>query len=73
MKVKNDHHSKFSNLSKWKEEAWKKKQRNLYLSYKPKQLYGPSNYQDFRETSPWLARDWDIVADGIVFQFKHAN
>jgi len=23
MKVKNDHHSKFSNLSTWKEEAWK--------------------------------------------------
>ena len=24
MKVKCDHHSKFSNLSNWKEEAWKK-------------------------------------------------
>ena len=24
MKVKNDHCSKFSNLSSWKEEAWKK-------------------------------------------------
>ena len=24
MKVKNDHRSKFSNLSYWKEEAWKK-------------------------------------------------
>jgi len=24
MKVKNDHDSKFSNLSNWKEEAWKK-------------------------------------------------
>ena len=23
MKVKSDRHSKFSNLSKWKEEAWK--------------------------------------------------
>ena len=23
MKVKNDHRSKFSNLSDWKEEAWK--------------------------------------------------
>ena len=23
MKVKSDHHSKFSDLSKWKEEAWK--------------------------------------------------
>ena len=25
MKVKNDHRSQFSNLSNWKEEAWKKK------------------------------------------------
>ena len=24
MKVKNDHRSKFSNLSSWEEEAWKK-------------------------------------------------
>ena len=24
MRVKNDHRSKFSNLSNWKEEAWKK-------------------------------------------------
>ena len=28
MKVKNDHRSKFSNLSNWKEEAWKKKKKN---------------------------------------------
>ena len=27
MKVKNDHRSEFSNLSNWKEEAWKKKIR----------------------------------------------
>ena len=26
--------------------------RNLYLACKPKQLYGPVNYRDFRETSP---------------------
>ena len=25
MKLKNDHRSKFSNLSSWKEEAWEKK------------------------------------------------
>ena len=29
MKVKYDHHSKFSNLSNWKEEAWKKSE-NLF-------------------------------------------
>ena len=29
MKVKCDHHSKFSNLSNWKEEAWKKKNQDF--------------------------------------------
>ena len=29
MKVKNDHRSKFSNLSNWKEEAWKKKNQGF--------------------------------------------
>ena len=28
MKEKCDHRSKFSNLSNWKEEAWKKKKKN---------------------------------------------
>ena len=28
MKVKNDHCSKFSNLSSWKEEAWKNQSFN---------------------------------------------
>ena len=28
MKVKNDHRSKFSNLSNWKEEAWKNQDFN---------------------------------------------
>ena len=28
LKVKNDHRSKFSNLSNWKEDAWKKKKQN---------------------------------------------
>ena len=29
MKVKYDHRSKFSNLSNWKEEAWKKKNQGF--------------------------------------------
>ena len=33
MKVKNDHHSKFSNLSNWKEEAWKKIRASTGLLY----------------------------------------
>ena len=32
MKVKDDHRSKFSNLSNWKEEAWKKKILNLHFT-----------------------------------------
>ena len=30
MKVKNDHCSEFSNLSNWKEEAWKKKNQGFH-------------------------------------------
>ena len=29
MKMKNDHHSQFSNLNNWKEEAWKNQDFNL--------------------------------------------
>ena len=35
MKVKNDHRSKFSNLSNWKEEAWKKKKSGLQRDSNP--------------------------------------
>ena len=34
MKVKCDHRSKFSNLSNWKEEAWKKSGLNLLKNLK---------------------------------------
>ena len=38
-KVENDHHSKFSNLSNWKEEAWKNTGAMLYqLSYEATHL-----------------------------------
>ena len=33
MKVKNDHSSKFSNLSNWKEEAWKKIRASTEVTY----------------------------------------
>ena len=35
MKVKNDHHSEFSNLSNWKEEAWKKKKIRPSTGFEP--------------------------------------
>ena len=31
MKVKGDHRSKFSNLSNWKEEAWKNQAQKIQL------------------------------------------
>ena len=37
MKVKNDHRSKFSNLSDWKEEAWKKS--GLQRDFTPHRRY----------------------------------
>ena len=42
MKMKSDHHSKFSNLSNWKEEAWK------YQGFNGMQT------RDFRDTSAML-------------------
>ena len=39
MKVKNDHHSKISNLSNWKEEAWKKKKKKKNQGFKINKLY----------------------------------
>ena len=32
---------------------------NFYLSCKQQHLYGPANYRDFRETGPWLLRNYD--------------
>ena len=40
-KVKDDHRSKFSNLSNWKEEAWKKKKKKSGLQ---------------RDSNPWPPR-----------------
>ena len=42
MKVKCDHHSKFSNLSNWKEEAWKN------------QGFNGIRTRDFRDTGAML-------------------
>ena len=43
MKVKNDHRSKCSNLSSWKEEAWKKNQG-----------FNGIRTRDFRDTGAML-------------------
>ena len=46
MKVKCDHRSKFSNLSNWKEEAWKKKKKN--------QGFNGIRTRDLRDTGAML-------------------
>ena len=33
MRVKNDHGSEFSNLSNWKEEAWKKSDDQIWKKF----------------------------------------
>ena len=55
MRVKNDHRSKFSNLSNWKEEAWKKSglQRDSNL-----RVTGALLYQLSYEATHW---ERDIV------------
>ena len=49
MKVKCDHHSKFSNLSNWKEEAWKKKKKK-----KKNQGFNGIRTHDLRDTGAML-------------------
>ena len=45
---------------------------NFYLACKQQQLYGPVNYQDFRETGPWTQQHVTVLnfkqTYGIVFK-----
>ena len=53
MKVKNDHHSKFSNLSNWKEEAWKKNQGFNGIQTRDLRVAGALLYQLSYEATHW--------------------
>ena len=55
MKVKRDHRSKFSNLSNWKEEAWKKKKIQGFNGIRTRDLRdtGAMLYQLIYEATHW--------------------
>ena len=53
MKVKNDHRSKFSNLSNWKEEAWKKNQGFNGIRTRDLRVTGALLYQLSYEATHW--------------------
>ena len=53
MKVKNDHRSKFSNLSNWKEEAWKKNQGFNGIRTRDLRIVGALLYQLSYEATHW--------------------
>ena len=53
MKVKNDHRSKFSNLSNWKEEAWKKNQGFNRIRTRDLRVAGALLYQLSYEATHW--------------------
>ena len=54
MKVKNDHRSKFSNLSNWKEEAWKKKKKGFNrIGTRDLRVAGALLYQLSYEATHW--------------------
>ena len=55
MKVKNDHRSKFSNLSNWKEEARKKKKNRGFNGIRTRDLRvaGALLYQLSYEATHW--------------------
>ena len=54
-KVRNDHRSKFSNLSNWKEEAWKKKKNQGSNGIRTRDLRdtGAMLYQLSYEATHW--------------------
>ena len=52
MKVKNDHRSKFSNLSNWKEEAWKNQGFNG-IRTRDLRVTGAMLYQLSYEATHW--------------------
>ena len=53
MKVKSDHRSKFSNLSNWKEEAWKKNQGFNGIRTRDLRDTGAMLYQLSYEATHW--------------------
>ena len=53
MKVKSDHRSKFSNLSNWKEEAWKKNQGVNGIRTRDLRDTGAMLYQLSYEATHW--------------------
>ena len=53
MKVKSDHLSKFSNLSNWKEEAWKKNQGFNGIRTRDLRDTGAMLYQLSYEATHW--------------------
>ena len=53
MKVKNDHRSKFSNLSNWKEEAWKYQGFNGIRTRRDLRVTGALVYQLSYEATHW--------------------
>ena len=53
MKVKSDHRSEFSNLSNWKEEAWKKNQGFNGIRTRDLRDTGAMLYQLSYEATHW--------------------
>ena len=58
MKVKNDHRSKFSNLSNWKEEAWKNNQGFNGIRTLDLRVAGALLYQLSYESTYWERRQF---------------
>ena len=69
MKVKSDHHSKFSNLSNWKEEAWKKNQ--VFNSIWTRGLCD-TRTRDLRDMCSSIGRALHWYRGGHGFEFVEA-
>ena len=63
MKVKNDHRSEFSNLSNWKEEAWKKSG--------PVVLFEQPYLLDYPPSAPLVLESGRLFEAGRLSNFQH--
>ena len=72
MKVKIDHRSKFSNLSNWKEEAWKKKKNQGFNGIRTRDLRdtGAMLYQLSYEATHWERGQFIVMLLLLILHVK---
>ena len=71
MKVKSDHRSEFSNLSNWKEEAWKKNQGFNGIRTRDLRDTGAMLYQLSYEATHWERGQYIEFLSPVIKDVKY--